>query len=148
MATALHNLKPSKGSLKKKKRLGRGNASGKGNYSGHGLKGQKARSGVGGLKRLGFKRTLQATPKFKGQKKRYPKMEVVNLSALDKHFTDGEAVTAKKLLEKGLISREKNGIKILGKGDITKALTVSADKFSESAKSAIEKAGGKAHTTI
>jgi len=144
MALKLHNLKPGKGSKKRKKRLGRGDASGKGSYSGRGLKGQRARSGgKGGLKLKGFKANIQNIPKLPGFKSLKPKLEVVNLKDLDKVFKDGEVITPVLLKTKGLVKTTKNGIKILGQGKLNKKLTIKANKFSNSAKEAIEKAGGK-----
>lgn len=144
MALKLHNLKPAKGSKKRKKRLGRGNASGLGNYSGRGMKGQRSRSGgKGGLKLKGMKAGIQSIPKLGGFKSDKPKPAIVNLKDLEKNFKEGEIVNASSLLQKGLIKTKKNGIKILGVGEIKKKLTVKVDKISDSAKEAISKAGGK-----
>ena len=143
MTLTLHNLKKFKGSTKKKKIIGRGNASGHGSYSTQGQKGQKARSGVGGLKLLGMRKALLSTPKFKGQKIRYPKMAVVNIEDLEKEFESGATIDATALLSKRIISHTDTGVKILGNGKLTKKFTVTARAFSESAKEAIIKAGGK-----
>lgn len=143
MTLSLHNLKKFKGSTKRKKIIGRGNASGHGTYSTRGQKGQKARSGTGGLKYLGMKKTLLSTPKFKGQKIRRPKMAVVNIDSIDRVFDADTTINAETLLSKGLISDDRAGIKILGNGNITKKFTVIAEAFSQSAKEAIIKAGGK-----
>lgn len=144
MTLSLHHLQRPK-YMKKKKRVGRGNASGHGTYSTRGIKGQKSRSGTSGLKRLGFKRILQETPKFKGQKRRNPKMEIVNLDILEEHFQAEDVVTPQKLLEKSLVSTLRHGVKILGRGSLSKKLHVTADAFSKKAKEAIEKAGGEIH---
>ena len=98
MALTLSNLKPAKGSNKRKRRIGRGNASGRGTYSGRGLKGQRSRSGgKGGLKVMGMKARLQKVPKLRGFKSPHPKAEVVNLADLEKYFADGGQVTIKSL---------------------------------------------------
>ncbi|MFA6428675.1 MAG: 50S ribosomal protein L15 [Candidatus Buchananbacteria bacterium] len=140
----LTNLKPAVGAKKKSQRVGRGNA-GSGTYSGRGQKGQRARSGGrGGLKMLGLKQIVRRIPKQRGFKSIYEKPSVVNLQDLENNFADGETVTAKKILEVGLVKKIKWGVKILGKGKITKALKVKAVSYSVSAKEAIVKAGGQA----
>ena len=145
MALNLYNLKPATGSRKKRKRVGRGDASGHGTYSTRGLKGQKARSGgKGGLRLKGLKSTIQNIPKMGGFKSLRPKLEVVNLEDLEKNFAANEVITRAGLIEKKIIKSAKSGIKILGNGKLTKKFIVKADKFSQTAKEAIEKAGGKA----
>lgn len=141
----LHNLKINKKARKKAKRVGRGNASGSGTYSGRGLKGQRSRSGgKSGLKRRGLKQMLKSKPKIGGFKSLKPKMETVNLDRLEVAFNDGELVNSKKLIAKNLIKTAKNGVKVLGNGKLTKKLTVIVNNFSKSAKKAIIEAGGKA----
>jgi large subunit ribosomal protein L15 len=140
----LNNLKISKGAKRKAKRVGRGNASGHGTYSTRGLKGQRSRSGGRkGLKRFGLNTMIRNKPKLGGFKSLYLRPEVVNLDQLEAVFEAGEIVNAKKLIQKNLIKSAKTGIKILGKGTLTKKLTVAATSFSETAKDAIIKAGGK-----
>jgi large subunit ribosomal protein L15 len=140
----LHELKPSEGSRRERKRIGRGHATGQGKTAGKGHKGQNARSG-GGV-RLGFEGGQ--TPLFRRIPKRgftnFARKEfaIVNLDALN-HFADGTDVTPALLIETGLVKKELNGIKILGSGSVTKKLTVTAHKFSQAAKDAIEAAGGK-----
>jgi large subunit ribosomal protein L15 len=149
MALKLHNLKPAKGAKKKKKRVGRGDSSGHGNYSTRGLKGQRARSGgKGGLKLKGFKSNVQSIPKLGGFKSLKSKLAIVNLKDLEKHFDNDEVITPAKLVNKKLIDNAKNGVKILGMGKLSKKFTVKVDKVSDSAKQAIEKAGGKVITFI
>ena len=143
MASMLHNLQIPHGSKKKRKRVGRGNASGHGTSSTRGIKGQKSRSGTGGFKRMGMKKILQSSPKFKGQKIRYPKMFPVNIEELEKHFDAGQIIDAKALFQKNIINKLDRKIKILGNGELKKKFTVIASAFSESAKQAILKAGGK-----
>lgn len=142
MSSMLHNLQIQYGSKKKRKRVGRGDASGHGTSSTRGIKGQKSRSGTGGFKRMGMKKILQSSPKFKGQKIRYPKMLPVNIETLEKHFEAGQIIDAKTLLKKNVINKLDRKIKILGNGDLKKKFTVIANAFSESAKEAILKAGG------
>ncbi len=143
MALTLHTIKPFSGSKKKVKRVGRGLGS-TGTYSGRGQKGQRARSGGRkGLKLLGMKKIIMATPKLRGFKSPYSKMLAVNVGDLEKKFNDGARVTPKTLLEKGLVGKMKVLVKILGNGEIKKKLTIENCSVSESAKEKIEKAGGK-----
>lgn len=135
----LHELE---GTRKKRKRVGRGMSSGSGKTSGRGQKGQKARSKV----REGFEGGQ--TPLFQRLPKRgftnvhRKELTIVNLDALNQ-FENGTEITPELLLEKGVVSNLKAGLKVLGKGAIDKKLTVRANKFSASAKEAIEGAGGK-----
>lgn len=139
MSLSLHTIKSVKGATKKRKRVGRGNASGHGTYSTRGLKGQKSRSGVSNLKRLGMKMTLMRTPKKRGFKSLKPKNQVVNLEDINKNFKDNEVVSPKILLKKGLIDSMKIGVKILGKGDLAiKNLKFEDVKMSESVKEKIK----------
>src|SRR5699024_5479399 len=139
----LHELKPAEGSRKVRNRVGRGTSSGNGKTSGRGQKGQKARSG-GGV-RLRFEGGQ--TPLFRTLPKRgftninRKEYTVVNLDSLNR-FEDGSEVTPALLVESGVIKDEKSGIKVLGNGQLERKLTVKANKFSQSAKAAIEAAGG------
>ncbi|MEK3955426.1 LSU ribosomal protein L15P [Psychrobacillus psychrotolerans] len=139
----LHELKPSEGSRSSRKRIGRGIGSGTGKTSGKGHKGQNARSG-GGV-RPGFEGGQN--PLFRRLPKRgftninRKEFAIVNLDTLNR-FEDGTEVTPALLIETGVVSSEKSGIKILGNGTLGKKLTVRAHKFSASAKEAIENAGG------
>ncbi len=139
----LHELKPAEGSRKVRNRVGRGIGSGNGKTAGRGHKGQNARSG-GGV-RPGFEGGQN--PLFRRLPKRgftninRKEYAIVNLEALNR-FEDGAEVTAALLLETGIVSNEKAGIKVLGHGTLSKKLTVKAHKFSASAKEAIENAGG------
>ena len=141
----LHELKPAEGSRHVRKRIGRGIGSGNGKTAGKGHKGQNARSG-GGV-RPGFEGGQ--TPLFQRLPKRgftninRKEFAIVNLEALNR-FEEGTEVTPELLIETGVVSNEKSGIKILAKGNIEKKLTVKAHKFSSSAKEAIEAAGGSA----
>jgi large subunit ribosomal protein L15 len=139
----LSNLQVNKGAKKKKIRRGRGNASGYGNYSGRGMKGQRSRSGGrSGLKRMGMKKIIAQLPKKRGFNRSSRRFNIINLNTLEQKFKDGESVTVKKLIALGLISKPREGVKILAKGDIGKKLTVKAHSFSKTAKEAIIKAGG------
>ena len=140
----LHELKPSEGSRKVRNRVGRGIGSGNGKTAGKGHKGQNARSG-GGV-RPGFEggqnplyRRLPKRGFTNINRKEYA---IVNLDTLNR-FEDGAEVTPTALVETGIVSKELAGIKVLGKGTLTKKLTVKAHKFSASAKEAIENAGGQ-----
>lgn len=141
----LHELAPVEGSTKEAKRKGRGVGTGNGKTAGRGHKGQKARTG-GGV-RPGFEGgqmpLARRLPKRGFTNIFAKKYAFVNVSDLEV-FENGATVDAAALLEKHLISKELDGVKILGNGEISKSLTVKAVKFSESAKAKIEAAGGKA----
>ena len=141
----LHEISPAAGSTTAPKRLGRGVGSGLGKTSGKGHKGSKARSGGG--KAQGFEggqmKLVRRIPK-RGFTNIYAKeYATINLSALEA-FEDGAVVDAQALKNAGIVKNAKDGIKVLGAGELTKKLTVKAAKFSSSAKEKIEKAGGKA----
>lgn len=145
MSLSLDNLKAPKGlANKKKKRIGRGNASGDGTYAGRGMKGQRSRSGGrGGLKVKALRTRLQSVPKLRGFKSLQKKSAVINLGELDAKFEANAIVSAKSLMKKELIDSPRWGVKILGDGELTKALTFKGVSVSKSAKEKIEKAGGK-----
>ncbi len=144
MSLSPTTIKPAKGSNKKSKRLGRGNSSGAGNYSGRGMKGQRARSGgKGGLKLRGFKPVLQSTPKLRGFKSGRVKPTEIRLSDLDKKYNDGETVNLKTLIEKDLVSKNVKSAKIILKGELTKKLIVEGIKHTKTAGEAIKKVGGE-----
>jgi len=138
----LHDLKPAPGAHRRPERVGRGTGSGRGKTSGRGQKGQNARSE--GF-RLGFEGgqmpLSQRLPKLPGFKNRFKKVyAVVNLSKLSR-FADGTKVDAQALVEAGLVKGNMD-IKILGAGRMKRKLTVEAHSISNSAREAIEKAGG------
>lgn len=142
----LHTIKPNEGATKAKKRVGRGPGSGLGKTAGRGENGQNSRSG-GGV-RIGFEGgqtpLFRRLPKRGFSNARFKKVyAVINLSDLNK-FEDGAEVTPEILKNMGLVKKELDGIKVLGNGVLEKKLTVKAHKFSETAKNAIEKTGGKA----
>ncbi len=142
----LHELQPAAGSVKDVKRIGRGHGSGQGKTAGKGHKGQKARSG--GSVRPGFEggqMPLQRRMPKRGFNNIFAKeFATVNVSELEKRFESGAVVDAAALIECGAIKDAKDGVKILGDGELTKSLTVKAVKFTASAQEKIEKAGGKA----
>jgi large subunit ribosomal protein L15 len=142
----LHELSPAPGSTKEVKRIGRGHGSGNGKTAGKGHKGQKARSG-GGI-RLGFEggqMPLQRRIPKRGFNNIFAKHYVViNVSDLEANFDNGAVVDTEALVGLGIINDPKDGVKVLGNGELTKSLTVQVAKFSKSAVEKIEKAGGKA----
>ena len=142
----LHELSPAMGSVKASYRKGRGPGSGNGKTAGKGHKGQNARSG-GGV-RLGFEGgqlpLYRKLPK-RGFKNRFAThYAIVNVGTLNAKFENGETVTLEVLMNKGIITKALDGLKVLGNGELTKNLTVEAAIFSQTAKEKIEAAGGKA----
>lgn len=137
-----HDLKPK---LKRKRRkvLGRGDSSGHGSYSTQGAKGQKARSGVSGLRKLGMRHLMLSTPKLKGFKSQHAKDQIISLEKLNKCFTDGDTVNPEVLLSKKLIKTLEIAVKIIGNNKLEKKFSISGCKLSSGAKAAIEAAGGK-----
>ena len=141
----LHELSPAPGSVREVKRIGRGHGSGQGKTAGKGHKGQKARAGRG------------MRPGFEGGQmplqRRIPKRgfvnvfatnyAIINIAALNK-FDNGAVVDTQALKDMGLVKDSKDGVKVLGNGELTKKLTVQVAAYSESAKAKIEAAGGKA----
>ena len=144
MAISLNTLKPAKGSTHKKKRVGRGPGSGLGKTAGRGEKGQKSRSGYS--RKIGFEggqmplhRRLPKRGFTNIFKKRWVE---ISLAALDQHFNAGEEITPEVLHDRGLIKKAKHDVVVLGNGEVSKALRVSAHRFTKSARDKIEKAGG------
>ena len=141
----LHELYPAPGSTKDVYRKGRGAGSGNGKTAGKGHKGQKARSG-GGV-RPGFEggqMPLQRRLPKRGFVNIFAtKYSTINVSDMEK-FEDGAVVDAQAIVDAGLLKKTLDGVKVLGRGEITKKLTVNVAAFSASAKEKIEKAGGKA----
>ena len=141
----LHELRAAEGSSRNRKRRGRGHATGQGTTGGRGMNGQKSRSG-GGV-RLGFEGGQM--PLYRRLPKRGftniwgTEYAVINVDDLNK-FDEGTTVTPELLKEKGIVKNQKDGIKVLGNGELTKNITVQASKFSKTAAEKIEAAGGKA----
>lgn len=144
MGTNLHNLRAPDGSRKKRKRVGRGPGSGLGKTSGKGHKGQKSRSGrmrIAGFE--GGQMPLQRRlPKFGFKNPFRVEYVPVNLDRLDALFDDGATVDLEAWAAKGILKKKKHLVKVLGQGQLTKKLHVSAHAFSQKAKEAIENAGG------
>ncbi|OUO78844.1 50S ribosomal protein L15 [Blautia sp. An249] len=139
----LSNLRPAEGSKHSNNfRRGRGHGSGNGKTAGKGHKGQLARSGA---KKAGFEGgqmpLYRRIPKRGFTNRNSKDIVAINVSVLER-FEDGTEVTVEKLLESGAISHARDGVKILGNGDLTKKLNVKVNAFSESAKAKIEAAGG------
>ena len=141
----MHELSPAPGSNKDAKRIGRGHGSGNGKTAGKGHKGQKARSGRG--MRAGFEggqMPLQRRVPKRGFNNIFAtRYAIVNVSDLEV-FENGAVIDTEALKDKGLVKKVYDGVKVLGNGALSKAVTVKAAAFSESAKSKIEAAGGKA----
>ena len=141
----LHDLKPNPGAKHRRKRLGIGESSGKGKTSGKGHKGQKARSG--GSIRPGFEGgqmpLYRRLPKRGFNNNAFKTFwGVVNLDSLEKTFSSGDIVSEESLRKAGLVKGRFDGVKILGRGELTKSLTIQVDEVSATAREKIEKAGG------
>jgi len=144
MALSLNSIKPAKGSTHKKKRVGRGPGSGLGKTAGRGEKGQKSRSGYSA--KIGFEggqmplhRRLPKRGFTNIFKKRWLE---VSLSALDKAFNESDEITPELLHDRGIIKKAKHDVVVLGNGELSKPLRISAHRFTKSAREKIEKAGG------
>ena len=146
MALSLNNLKPAKGSTHKKKRVGRGPGSGLGKTSGRGHKGQKSRSGYSS--RAGFEggqMPLQRRLPKRGFTNIFKKQWIeISLAKIEANFNAGDDVTPEILHDRGLIKKAKHDLVILGNGEMSKAINISAHRFTKTAKDKIEKAGGAA----
>lgn len=144
MAIGLNNLKPAAGSTHKKKRVGRGPGSGLGKTAGRGNKGQKSRSGYSG--KVGFEggqMPLQRRLPKRGFTNIFKKQWIeVTLATLENSFEAGDSITPETMHERGVIAKGKRDIVVLGTGELTKALTVSAHRFTAGARRKIEAAGG------
>jgi large subunit ribosomal protein L15 len=144
MAISLNTLKPAKGSTHKKKRVGRGPGSGLGKTAGRGEKGQKSRSGYS--RKIGFEggqmplhRRLPKRGFTNIFKKRWLE---ISLASLEQHFDADAEITPEVLHDRGLIKKAKYDVVVLGNGEVSKPLRVSAHRFTKSAREKIEKAGG------
>ena len=140
----LSDLQPPAGQTQKRKRVGRGPGSGWGKTSGRGEKGQKSRSGYS--RKRGFEGgqmpLVRRVPKRGFHNPFRKEYAIVNVSRLEK--LEGDTFTPEVLVEKGAVKALKNGVKILGNGEITRAIEVTAHRFTASARAKIEAAGGKA----
>lgn len=144
MGISLNTLKPAKGSTHKKKRVGRGPGSGLGKTAGRGEKGQKSRSGYS--RKIGFEggqmplhRRLPKRGFTNIFKKRWLE---ISLASLEQHFEADAEITPEVLHDRGLIKKAKYDVVVLGNGEVSKPLRVSAHRFTKSAREKIEKAGG------
>jgi large subunit ribosomal protein L15 len=144
MAIGLNNLRPAEGSTHKKKRVGRGPGSGLGKTAGRGNKGQKSRSGYSG--KVGFEggqMPLQRRLPKRGFTNIFKKQWIeVTLATLEQSFASGDEITPETMHGRGVIAKGKRDIVVLGTGELTKALTVSAHRFTKGARQKIEAAGG------
>ena len=144
MALALNNLRPTKGSTHKKKRVGRGPGSGLGKTAGRGHKGQKSRSGYSS--KIGFEggqMPLQRRLPKRGFTNIFKKKWLeISLAKLEENFDAGDEITPEVLHERGLIKKAKHDLVILGTGEMSKALKISAHRFTKTAKDKIQRAGG------
>ncbi|HTM69222.1 MAG TPA: 50S ribosomal protein L15 [Candidatus Binatia bacterium] len=142
MALNFHTLRPAKGAKRSPKRVGRGNASGKGTTAGRGGKGQTARTGGRNrLKLLGMRHLMLQTPKLRGFQSHHAKLPTVGLAQIDKAYKNGDSVTPYSLAKKGLVPAGSGRVKVLG-GKLKKKLSVKGCIVSEPAKEAITAAGG------
>ena len=144
MAIGLNNLHPAKGSTHKKKRVGRGPGSGLGKTAGRGNKGQKSRSGYSGkISFEGGQMPLQRRLPKRGFTNIFRKQWIeVTLSTLEERFEPGDEITPETMHCRGVIAKGKRDVVVLGTGELTKALTVSAHRFTKGARAKIEGAGG------
>jgi len=146
MAIGLNNLHPAPGLTHKKKRLGRGPGSGLGKTAGRGNKGQKSRSGYSA--KIGFEggqMPLQRRLPKRGFTNIFKKQWIeVSLSVLERSFEAGEEITPELMHERGVIAKGRRDVVVLGTGEVSKALRVSAHRFTKSAREKIERAGGAA----
>ncbi len=141
----LHELSPNPGSRQRRKRVGRGDSSGLGKTAGRGEKGQKSRTGskVRPFFEGGQIPLFRRLPKRGFNQPDHIEYALVNLNILEDNFAAGDVVDAESLRAKKLLGKAEKMIKILANGELTKALTVKAEKFSAVAKAKIEAAGGK-----
>lgn len=141
----LHELRPAKGAVKNRKRIGRGTGSGTGTTAGRGSNGQNSRSG-GGV-RPGFEGgqmpLFRRIPKRGFRNRNKVEWTIVNIETLNT-FENGTEITPALLLETGIIKKLNDGVKVLGNGELNKKLNIKANKFTKSALEKIEAAGGKA----
>ena len=150
MALALNNLSPAPGSTHKKKRVGRGPGSGLGKTAGRGHKGQKSRSGYS--RKIGFEggqMPLQRRLPKRGFTNIFKKKWLeISLGKLEENFSANDEITPEILHERGLIKKAKHDLVILGSGELSKALKISAHRFTKSAREKIENAGGSVNEIV
>ncbi len=145
-----HLMTSPKGAKKNRRRVGRGDGSGRGTYSGRGLKGQKSRSGKGPMTKFqgGQLSLLKRLPSIRGFnnifRQEYSVVNIEQLSLLADHLPEDSEVTPELLKQVGFVKDLRSPVKILGRGEIDAAISVSAQRFSASAREKIESAGGTA----
>jgi large subunit ribosomal protein L15 len=140
----LHELKPEEGSKRRSRRVGRGIGSGSGKTCGRGSKGQKSRTSIHPGFEGGQTPIHRRLPVKKGFRNiNHKEFAVINVGVLEEKFKEGEVVTLEALVKQGLIGNTKDGLKILGFGDLKKKLKVSANAFSKAAEEKIKSAGGE-----
>lgn len=143
MSLRADTIKPNTGSRREKRRLGRGNGSGRGTTAGRGMKGQRARSGgKGGRKVLGFKQSFQKVPKLRGFTSPHSKAQVITLALLEKHAVEGQEVTRAWLKKVGVIRNVRLPVKVVLAGELNKKITLMGCSATKGALAAIEKVGG------
>ena len=145
-----HQVAPPKGARRSRKRIGRGDAAGQGSTAGRGMKGQKSRSGRG--PRVGFEGgqlpIIKGLPMRRGFNNIFKThYSLVKLETLEDTFNNGDVITPQTLVERGCVRNLNRPVKIVGGGELTKALTVVADKFTRTAREAIAAANGSAEET-
>ena len=145
MVLRLNDLSPAPGSRKRRKRVGRGNASGKGTYSGRGLKGQRSRAGrdYNSVFEGGAMSMMRTLPRRKGFKAPFRvEAQPINVVALDRRFSDGDTVDADALVAVGLLRRATQRFKVLAGGEVAGALHLRVERISPAAQAKIVAAGG------
>ncbi len=144
MKLNIHTLKPARGSHKKRKVVGRGNASGHGTSATRGGKGQTARTGGShGLRQKAFRRLMQSTPKLRGFKTLESKPVTLTLETLEKKFNAGEKVNVNSLIEKNIIGENIKAAKVVNTGKLTKKLVFEGIKFTAKAAEIVKELGGE-----
>lgn len=143
----LNEVRPAKGAVRKRRRVGRGTGSGLGKTAGKGHKGQQARSGA--PKGKGFEGgqmpLTRRIPKFGFKNPFRVEYQVLNVNTLHERFEDGDTVSPATLAERGLLHKKDGLVKVLGDGDLSKKLDVQVDAISKSAREKVESAGGTVH---
>ena len=141
----LNEVRPARGAVRERKRIGRGPGSGRGGTAGKGHKGEQARSGS--PKRKAFEggqvRITRRLPKFGFKNPFRIEYQVVNVKRLQERFADGDTVDVEALIARGLLSKRFEAVKVLGEGDLSKKLSVRVDAVSDTARQKIEAAGGR-----
>ena len=147
MSLTLHTLTTARGARRRRRRVGRGNAS-RGNYSGRGAKGQRSRTGGHrGIIRRSLRSLLERVPKRRGFRSIHSKPAIVDVQTIERMLKPDQPVTLQRMIAAGLVQRTATAVKVLGRSKLSKPYRVYADAFSAAAKQAIEAAGGSAHLT-